>query len=247
MPAFARSRSAYATRRGGARLVISLAAAGFGICPPAHGQAPPPADHEVPLGSRIPVPLPTPDERERASLRASARILQAFAHCAVERNARLFAAIVAVPPVPVDNQARNALFARARSTMSFCLTRESQMTAGQSVMIGAFAEQLYRRRFSSLPALGAANVPAADDPDSIPVRATLEFADCLIDRHAGGTDALVRTTVASDEEQAAFEALSVQYGNCLDTGSSLTLNRVVLRSALADQLYRRALAAAGGS
>lgn len=221
-------------------VILAVVAAAPG---PGKADSPPPA-REVPLGSRIPVPVPELSAAERASLRESARILQLFASCAVDRDQTLFAQIVAVPPLPRESSDRQALLRRATAIMERCLTQARQMTANGAVMVGAFAEQLYRRRFAALPALDPSSVPPASNSDEETLQATLEFADCLIDRNAGGVDALLRTRVGSGGEQAAFRLLAPFYVGCVDAGSSLRLNHVALREALADQIYRRAIAAA---
>jgi len=197
---------------------------------------------QVPPGSRIPVPAAiAPEEPE--SQRDAARMLQVFAGCAVTRNGPLFHELVMVPPLLPDPRILQAGFERARHDMAYCVYRGMTLGTKQAVMIGAFAEQFYRRRFDSLPPLGPPSVLPAPTADDIPLHETLVFANCLIDRDGRAVDALVRTRVGSGGERTAFRALSPHYANCLDVGSTIQLSRVALRSALSDQLYRRALAA----
>lgn len=234
-------------RRDGARRGARAAIVGLTLClsATAWAQADSPPKVEVRLGSRIPVPVPVSLE-ETASQRETSRIVHAFARCVVNGNPTLTASIVETSPYPVGEERayRTALFARAQRLMSRCL-RAEMMRSPESVIVGAFAEQLYRRRFRTLPPLGPANLSTATDPDDISLRVTLQFAACLIDRSDAEVDALLRSEVGSDRENAALGALSDSFVGCLDAGNSLRLNRLTLRTALADQLYRRALVGAG--
>lgn len=205
------------------------------VAPPAPvaAQAPAPAPG-VRLGTRIPVPEDTPGQRE------AAQVLQRFARCLVNRDPDLAAAVVDPPHSNADTE-RLAQFRRASTPMSNCLTSASSMAAGHRLMTGAFAEQLYRRRHPLLPVLGPAeSLTAMTNPDNAAFVATLDFANCLIDASAADADALVRSSIGSRQEAAALQALSGRYAACLNAGSTLVLNRLALRMALADQLYRRA-------
>lgn len=217
---------------------LAAAVAGSGAVA---GAAPPTPAPAAPLGSRIPVPVAG---EEADAQRESSQILQSWARCVVGRNPQLFEAMVAIPELPGTNAARMALFARAHNVMDGCLFRAARMTANHWIMVGAFAEHLYRRRFDSLPPLVRVALPPETDPSDVALRTTLEFADCLIDRSAAGVDALSRASVGSGQERAAYAALAPFYTGCMDAGSSLTLSRTSLRAALADRIYRRALAAA---
>ena len=129
--------------------------------------------------------------------------------------------------------------------MSNCLTSAARMTGNLRLLTGAFAEHLYRQRFSALPSLApAAPLAALTDPDDAPFIATAAFANCLIDSSPGFVDALIRSTVGSDRERDAYRALAGRYGDCLHSGDRLVMTRVALRTAMADQLYRRARAGA---
>lgn len=203
---------------------------------PAAAQAPAP-EPGVRLGSRIPVN----EEPETPSQREAAQTLQRFARCLVDRRADLAAAIVN-PPHAHPDTVRLANFQRARTPMSRCLTTAAQMSATLRLMTGAFAEQLYRKRFPSLPPLAAPQpLPRYTDSDDASFAATVAFANCLIDAAPETADALIRSAVGSDEEQAAYQVLAGKYQSCLDAGNTLVISRIALRTGIADQLYRRAL------
>ncbi len=244
-----RPQSVLPVRRDGARRRARAAIVGLTLCvsATAWAQSNPPPKVEVRLGSRIPVPVPASVSlEETASQRETSRIVHIFARCVVNGNPTLIASIVETSPYPVGEERayRTALFARAQRLMNRCL-RAEVMRSPESVIVGAFAEQLYRRRFRALPPLGPANLAPTTDPDGISLRVTLQFAACLIDRSGAEVDAFLRSEVGSDLENSALAALSDSFVGCLDDGSSLRLNRLTFRTALADQLYRRALAGAG--
>lgn len=199
----------------------------------------PPEKHK-PLGSLVPRPR---EPAETAELAAAAVVLQKFADCVVEKEARAAAAAVDLP-LHTPESYRAAQVQRMKNRMSICLGRQNgaNMQAGMTLMVGAFAEQLYRRRFPSLPPLTPVTIPPASHPSQLAAAETRRFADCLIERDPKRIDALARSEVGSSEESAAFATLGGEYGTCLDAGSTLKINRLTLRFALADQLYRRALA-----
>lgn len=249
MPDPVRPQPVSAMRRDGARRPARAAIVGLLLCLSATvwAQPSPPAKLEARLGTRIPVPVPASLE-ETASQRETSRIVHAFARCVVNGDPALIASIVETSPYPVGEERayRTALFARAQRLMSRCL-RAERMRSPESVIVGAFAEQLYRRRFPALPPLGPANLSPATDPGDMSLHVTLQFATCLIGRSAAEVDALLRSDAGSDRENAALGALSGSFAGCLDAGSSLRLNRLTLRTALADQLYRRAIVGAGSA
>ncbi len=212
------------------------------LAAPALAQAPAP-EQGTRLGSRI----PERDTPELAAQREAERVLQQFARCVVDRDGRRAAAVVQRARYGVEITQTD--FAETRRSMTRCMTAAGGGAMGTSalVMVGAFAGELYRRGYSRLPALGAAPVPPPAAPGQVTTLTTLAFAACLIDRDPGAADSLVRSSVGSTDEQAAYAGLAGHYPSCLDAGSSLTLNRLTLRSALADQLYRRAIAGAAGA
>ena len=176
--------------------------------------------------------------------RRAARALQRLAQCFVDDYPRLAASIVD-PPLSNTSNFRAELIENAREEMGRCLTvtrNGGQMITSDIVLLGAFAEQLYRRRFRELPSLGEMHLDPITHPDQVAIHTTFVFANCIIDRDAAAVDRLVRTTAGSNDEEAVLRALSPYYSGCLDVGSTLAVNRLSLRTSLADQLYRRALA-----
>ena len=66
-----------------------------------------------------------------------------------------------------------------------------------------------------------------------------EMAVCMAATNPGGIAALIRTSPASGEEGAAFEAMSPALVKCLSAGTQLNVSRQAIRAALADALYQR--------
>lgn len=232
------------------RLVAALFLAASGLAgaaaqePPAQ-QSPPrtaPAPQPgVPIGSRLTRPSEE-DMRLESAARAQI-VLQQFSRCVVG-NDRAMAAAFVDPPLRTDESFRLALLHRGDRLMGRCLGGLGGARLGMptATMMGAFAAELYVRRFRRLPALGTVAVPAPADPEQRNVQVTRVFANCIVDRDAAGVDALARSTVRSAEERAALARLAPLYAGCLDAGSSLVLDRLTLRVFLSEILYRRALA-----
>lgn len=199
-------------------------------------------------GSRVAKPAKHGSNDQRGDREESARILQSFAGCMIGRKPAQLAAIVD-PPYGTPDAERLRRIKAMESTMSLCLgdAGGGWMGSPYYLMVGAFAEQLYRRYFVRLPALGEVEVPPAVHPDQVPILETLRFANCLIDHDPNSVDVLVRSNAGSSVEAAKFDSLAPHYGVCLDAGSKLALNRQSLRAALAEHLYRRALAGRNGS
>ncbi len=205
---------------------------------------PAPGERVTPTGTRVPGPPvgETSVETQRAT-----QVLQKFAQCVVNRQPIATAAFVD-PPRSFSETERNARLAYFKRDMSTCLGRlnGAQMALKANVMVGMLAEQLYLRKFPSLPSLGRSDIPPIVQANQIAVFTTLSLADCLIDRDAAAVDSALRSAVNSAPESDAFRRISAHYGTCLNAGSTLSLNRLALRTALAEQLYRRALAASPG-
>jgi hypothetical protein len=203
-----------------------------------------------PLPQQADVESRSPARREAAAeVQRQRWIRQRFARCIVADYPRLAESVLNVPPSAGEDGLRN-LLTGSPGAIERCVSLAEHrshfgewigsvaISGGMRVLVGAFAEQLYVKRFRQLPAAVAAAEPASPI-DDIAVRATSSFANCLIDADALAVDRLVRTPVDSDQERAAFAALSLRYGGCLDQGNALILNPSTLRAALAEQLYRR--------
>jgi hypothetical protein len=214
---------------------------------PALPKAPAPEEH-TPLGSLISRPVPG-QEADTLEFRQAAVHVQKLSRCLVKYSAKGAAAIVE-PPHFVGGKDRDLALGRSRALLSGCLGLEAspgtglKLTMSPPIFIGALAEQLYRKRFAALPALAKVAIPAPRDPSERDDAVMFKLADCVIDRNPGSADALLRTDVTSAEESAGFAALATDLSECIEEGAILSAKRLTLRTAIADRLYRRALAAA---
>lgn len=209
------------------------------LAPPPEGKA---TEMYTPIGSLIPRPREAIGDTNVDTQRAM-EVLQKFGKCVVGKQPLRSAAFVD-PPRSMPEETRRASLVHIRREMSVCLGRldGAKMQLTVSAMLGTLAEHLYQRKYPVLPPLGRSDVPPMAHPEQLATWTTLSFANCLIDRDAASVDAAVRAVVNSREEGEAFGRLSAHYSPCLDAGSALRLNRLALRSALAEQLYRRATA-----
>ena len=190
-------------------------------------------------------------QREAAEeLQFQRRLLQRFARCIVGDYRDLAASLVDLPTSAGEDGAHSLLTSSA-GAVERCLSLaqgrshfgewigSAAITGGARLLVGALAEQLYVDRYRHLPAVTPASAAAAEEAGDLAVRVTNSFANCVIDADAAAVDGLVRSQIGTDQERAAFAALSVHFGTCLDRDNSLILNRSTLRAALAEQLYRR--------
>lgn len=84
-----------------------------------------------------------------------------------------------------------------------------------------------------------ARVTSAADTESEIIRI---FGDCMAAAEPMKVDALIRTQMESRAENAAIGALQPAMGPCLWNGQTIAFSRESLRAALADALYRKAIA-----
>jgi len=68
------------------------------------------------------------------------------------------------------------------------------------------------------------------------------FGECVVRTAPNQSAALISTNVASEAEQAAFEALAPALSQCVEMGGKLALNKFTLRGTVAVNLYRLARA-----
>jgi hypothetical protein len=74
-----------------------------------------------------------------------------------------------------------------------------------------------------------------------------EMGACLADTNPVAAATLVRTEPTSGKESAAFASLTGDLGKCLRAGTRLQASRQALRAALAEALFQRINAPAGGA
>jgi hypothetical protein len=68
------------------------------------------------------------------------------------------------------------------------------------------------------------------------------FGECVVRFDPANAHALLRSTVLTAEENSAFVALRPAFGQCLDQGQNLSMNKAILRGTIALNHYRLAQA-----
>jgi hypothetical protein len=123
-----------------------------------------------------------------------------------------------------------------------------KMTA--MVMRGGIAEARYRyvyaRNAPPPPPVAADIAPVPEGASFAWVGFNQESADgrvyafavCLAEHETGGVDAVLRTRWGSEEERAAYQALSRRFGACLHPGETVKANSLTLRPWLGEALYQ---------
>lgn len=114
---------------------------------------------------------------------------------------------------------------------------------------GVIAEALYRLQFagsppppaqSSAPPMASASAGAENEAEAI----ISGFAQCVTQANPAAVRSIIMSQVGSREEHAGVAALTPSLPSCLYKGQTLKVDRLVLRSRLAEALYPWSVAAA---
>ncbi len=192
-------------------------------------------DHTVP--SR----LIHPEQRAQDQDEAFSSIRQ-LATCEAGMHTPEARTLVASPiGTPAAQAALKVMFARETSCIRFAV----QIRMNDRLYRAALAEALYRSDRKKMPMPVALTEPSATEvvvrPDAGSQYAPLEtFALCVADADPGGVEEMLETTrlgtAASDQSVAA---LSPQFGACLPANSTVKLQAMIVRMALAEAMYHR--------
>jgi hypothetical protein len=120
------------------------------------------------------------------------------------------------------------------------------------LMRGGIAEARYRHVHARTAAIPPANGAIAAAPEGAsfewvgfnrdsPAPALFGFANCLAANETGAVHAVLMSDFGTNEERAAFQALSRRFGACLRPGQRIRANSLTLRPWLAEaqfQLFR---------
>lgn len=170
------------------------------------------------------------------------RMLNDFARCMVRGQPKRAHAILMMPPTAADSERRLLSWVAQRSG---CLRRRGALRMRPPVMRGAIAETLYLETFGAPPPAGGPPEEAAANSGD-PLLVPYEVTQCAAARDPVAADSLVRSKRRSADEVAAVNRLKPALAACATPGVRLTLNRTMIRSLMAEGLYKvRAGAAAG--
>ncbi len=127
---------------------------------------------------------------------------------------------------------------RALALTSGCLN-DGRLKFANVLLAGGIAERLYKMDYGSRDI--ATVIPSDWTAAPIAARSEVEeVALCVVQRDPSGVRAVLDTDATSNGEKEAFGALGQAITGCVKAGSTMRLNRPMLRSILALGLYRSA-------
>lgn len=171
------------------------------------------------------------------------RTLSDFARCMVRGQPKRAHAILMMPPAAAETEQRLLSWMAQRSR---CLRVRGALRMRPPVMRGAIAETLYLETFSRPPA-GGGIVPAAGPSSDDPILASYEVTQCAAARDPVAADRLVRSKRRSPEEVAAVDQLKPALSACARPRIRLDFNRTMIRSLMAEGIYKVRVAGIGRS
>lgn len=186
--------------------------------------------------------------------RDSYTVAQKFGACLVKADPTSSMEFVMASP---GSQASDAAKQKLSPHMSDCfgasidpfLVGEIRMTIQPTMVRGVIAEALYKLQFADRRQPGGhVSVPpiiptAAVDASNRQEALVYDFAQCVTENDPSAVRSLVLSKISSHEEQVAIAALTPYLSPCLNKGETLKADRIVLRSRLAEALYRWSVAA----
>jgi hypothetical protein len=180
---------------------------------------------------------------------SEARVIsRQFALCSVRRGRNTVENYLAAP---IGSAEHNRL--QKRVLVDDCLGA-GELTLPLEVIRGALFEQLYLVDYSSEPVPDLSTLSPIDYTAgySAPVSgpainsiALAQFGDCVARADIGNARALLASLPESSAEGEAVRGSMGHLGACVPTGQKVSFSRSVLRSAVAEGLYRLTRAASG--
>jgi hypothetical protein len=226
------------TRQGfaAAMLVLALPAAASAQ----YGEPTPPPPQSTGIHGEAVHAAPTPAAAAAAPATAPEAI--AAAACVLGHSPTAGDALLATSPY---SAAERQQAVRLLGEMRRC-TRHPQMVSSASVIRAAFAEAGVKVIFATPQA--PRNPPLAASPLIPPTEGDAAFnaqvapmyhlADCAVPRQPDLARAVLATDPGTPAESAAVAALNPAFIACVPAGSQLRIDRRIMRSLLAEALYR---------
>lgn len=200
----------------------------------------------VPLGSRIP-------RWEEISVRGDVdvvQILQKFANCIVKSKQAEIAELLATLP---DSLAERKAVTKLVGKPTACLQQASQMRLRAPLFRGALAEALYKFKIPQpevlsgqpmrleyakfIAALAAGDSDGVDEEDK-DLHVVRWVSYCTAHENPAGVDRLVRSDPNTPREIESLRSLRNVMSACLFEKQRIGFNRINVRAALAEALYR---------
>jgi hypothetical protein len=161
-------------------------------------------------------------------------VIRGLGECLVQRKQAHAASFLATTPGSGDEgKAVRALLGNSTS----CTPRNSRLSLPRDIIRGAVAEAMYRRSYRAAPPVGESGaVRPAGALD------LAEFSRCVVLSSPQEVHALITgTLLGSREEYDAVVRFAPQMQQCLPKSKSPQMVAPLVRLALADALYGRAL------
>ncbi|WP_133031818.1 hypothetical protein [Sphingomonas sp. PP-CE-1G-424] len=156
---------------------------------------------------------------------AAIRIMDLYARCAVGRDPKEAARIVASD---YDTHSYRAEIRRFAMQQKGCVPRAGSLTFQPVIFAGMMAEDLMRRRHVDISALD--HMPAPPTPNGV--------IACVVRTQSAKVSDLFRTLPASSGEAIAITRLQGVVADCLPREQAPITNKVILRAQLALVSYR---------
>jgi hypothetical protein len=203
-----------------------------------------PAENPYGGGTRLTGPPPAEIPTGPLSQQDKARVVtQRFAACLIKEHRT--SVLKAIQPEPWQPGVGKLL----ATVADYRCLEAGQLEMPQSLLRGAFYQQLYRETFASgAPTLPATAIDFTAGTKSLPDDAKTDvalrqFGDCVARKDLRDAHALALSSPGSAAESAALRNLMPHFGACVIQGSNWTLNRSSITAILSEVLYREGVAA----
>lgn len=189
------------------------------------------------LGGPPPAEFPdTPSMSDQNNLRIT---LDRFAQCIIK--SRRTGVMRNLALAPWDKAAIDGM---SSLTDEDCLY-SGQLTFSTDLLRGAFFNELYREQYGHVvPQLASSPVDFRQgasppfDADISQAVALREFGDCVVRKDFADSHAYVLASPGSVSESRSMAALSSSFGPCLPQGTTVHLNKMLVKAVLAETAYR---------
>lgn len=173
------------------------------------------------------------------------RIMHDFAICLSRYSGRGVEEFLAT--FPGTNE---AIESAGRIVTADCL-RHGRLQFENSLLRGSLYEIMFEKDFGDEDGVDFSSTPAIDytqgrllESDAERMQVGLrQFADCVVRAEPVASRALILSDPADEDESESFAALNPHFRACLSAGAELAFSKPVLRSLIAESLYRLSAAA----
>ena len=175
--------------------------------------------------------------------------MQQFGACLVERQR---GRVERVAALPTDAPEYASLSNRLFQTLGDDCLSGGDLGFSSVIFRGSLFEALYSVNFRATGPVDISGITTSNyaalykaplSPESVQVLALENFGECVARNDPANTRALVLAKPDTDGESNAFAALSLRFNGCIVKGEVIKFSKTILRSALAEGLYRLSMTA----